>query len=396
MDFNFSENQETVRELARGILDKEVSPDRVKSIEGTTDWFDRALWATLAEAGLLGLAVDEEYGGMGFGPSELAMLLIELGRSVAPVPALATLAYAGLPIAELGTDAQKRDWLTPMAAGELVLTAALVDTQTDDGRPGTTAEREGDGWKLTGSKVAVPSVNIARAVLVPALVSAPSGDAIGLFLVDPSADGFVATGGASSTGEPLFFVEMDGVRVEDADVLGGSPIDGESGLATLERVRQLAVATTCAAQLGISEKALEITASYVSDREQFGTAIGTFQAVQHRAADAFIDLNAMRWTTWRAINRLADGGDAGTYVSVAKYWCADGGARIATSCQHLHGGMGVDVDYPIHRYFLWSKNLELRFGAATPTLVDLGREIADSARAAVSASASVAASREVK
>ena len=104
----------------------------------------------------------------------------------------------------------------------------------------------------------------------------------------------------------------------------------------------------------------------------------------------------MRWTTWRAINRLADGGDAGTYVSVAKYWCADGGARIATSCQHLHGGMGVDVDYPIHRYFLWSKNLELRFGAATPTLVDLGREIADSARAAVSASASVAASREVK
>jgi alkylation response protein AidB-like acyl-CoA dehydrogenase len=129
-------------------------------------------------------------------------------------------------------------------------------------------------------------------------------------------------------------------------------------------------------QLGVSERALDMTARYVRERLQFGVPIGSFQAVQHRAADCYIDLEAMRWTTWRAVERVADGVPAARECAVAKFWAAEGGARIAAAAQHLHGGIGVDLDYPIHRFFLRSKALELALGGATPTLARLGRDLA--------------------
>jgi alkylation response protein AidB-like acyl-CoA dehydrogenase len=128
----------------------------------------------------------------------------------------------------------------------------------------------------------------------------------------------------------------------------------------------------------VSERALEITSGYVREREQFGVPIGSFQAVQHRSADGFIDLAAMRWTTWRAAWKLSEGLPAERETAVAKFWAADGGSRIANSAQHLHGGIGVDLDYPIHRYFVWSKALELTLGGATAHLVRLGRDMAQS------------------
>jgi alkylation response protein AidB-like acyl-CoA dehydrogenase len=131
-------------------------------------------------------------------------------------------------------------------------------------------------------------------------------------------------------------------------------------------------------QLGVSEKALEMTARYVRERVQFGVPIGSFQAVQHRLADCYIDLESMRWTAWRAVERIAAGLPSTRETAVAKFWCAEGGARIAAACQHLHGGIGVDLDYPIHRYFLRSKTLELALGGATPHLVRLGRDLATS------------------
>jgi alkylation response protein AidB-like acyl-CoA dehydrogenase len=131
-------------------------------------------------------------------------------------------------------------------------------------------------------------------------------------------------------------------------------------------------------QLGVSERALDMTARYVRERVQFGVPIGSFQAVQHRAADCYIDLEAMRWTTWRAALQVAEGHPSARECAVAKFWAAEGGARIAAACQHLHGGIGVDLDYPLHRYFLRSKALELALGGATPHLVRLGRDLAES------------------
>ncbi|MGB5081496.1 MAG: acyl-CoA dehydrogenase family protein, partial [Burkholderiales bacterium] len=132
----------------------------------------------------------------------------------------------------------------------------------------------------------------------------------------------------------------------------------------------------CAVQIGLCDKALRMTAAYTIERKQFDRAIATFQAVQQRAADAFIDLEAIRMTTWEAIYRLANGIPATEMVRIAKYWASDGGQRVVVASQHLHGGIGVDVDYPLHRYFCWAKQIELLLGSAPAQLAALGAVIA--------------------
>jgi alkylation response protein AidB-like acyl-CoA dehydrogenase len=129
-------------------------------------------------------------------------------------------------------------------------------------------------------------------------------------------------------------------------------------------------------QVGVSERALEITTAHLRERVQFGAPIGSFPAVQQRAADCWIDLQALRWTAWRAAWLLAEGRPALREAAVAKFWAAEAGSRIANAAQHLHGGLGVDIEYPIHRHFLWSKALELALGGAAPQLARLGRELA--------------------
>jgi alkylation response protein AidB-like acyl-CoA dehydrogenase len=168
-------------------------------------------------------------------------------------------------------------------------------------------------------------------------------------------------------------MRLAGARVAASELLGGDP---RSGARMLRWLHDRATVAVCATQVGVCERAIEITAGYARERVQFGVPIGSFQAVQHRMADCLIDLESMRWTAWRAISRLARGLPAEREAAVAKFWAAEGGSRIASASQHLHGGMGVDLDYPIHRYFLWSKSLELELGAATAQLVRLGGDLA--------------------
>ncbi len=364
MDFRLSDDQTAVRDLARGILEKEVTVDRLKGLERERSWHDPALEATLAEAGLLGLVVPADHGGMGLGLAEACIFLEEIGRVAAPGPFLSTLVGA-LALARDGSPAQQADWLPAVASGEAAIAVGLVDAGSSDPvRPATTAARNGSGWVLTGEKRWVPAVDRSRRVLVPAR----AGAATRVFAVDPSAAGVTAERFVLSHGEPVWTLRLAGAHVDDADVLPGA--EAARGL------HESAVVAHCAMQLGVSERALDMTARYVRERVQFGVPIGSFQAVQHRAADAYIDLAAMRWTAWRAIERVADGVAAARECAVAKFWAADGGARIAASAQHLHGGIGVDLDYPIHRYFLRSKALELALGGATAQLVRLGRDLA--------------------
>ncbi len=370
MDFGFSEEQDSIRELAREILEKELTPERLKEVEATDDWFDEDLWGQLAEANLLGLAVPEALGGMGMGFAELCILLEELGRTTAPVPALATLVLGGLPIAAFGSETQQKEWLPRLAAGELILTAALLDAESGDRDvPATRSRREGNEVLLDGVKRLVPYAGRADLLLVPAA----GEDDVGVFLLDPRAAGVELVGQVISTGEPLFELRLAGARVPADARLGGADADSA---AIVRWLRERALVAVSALQVGVSSQALRSTAEYVREREQFGVPIGSFQAVQHRCADSFVDLEAMRWTTWRAAWRLARGLPAAREAAVAKFWAADGGSRIADAARHLHGGVGSDVDYPVHRYFLWSKSLELCLGSATSQLVALGSEMA--------------------
>ncbi len=373
MDFAFTEEQETVRALAREILDKEATLDQVKEAEQTPECIDEALWSKLAEANLLGIAVPEEHGGMGMGLAELCCLLEETGRRVAPVPVFETLVLGALPIARFGSEAQKAAWLPRVAAGDAVLTAALQDAGSQDlARPATTARAAGDGFSLSGSKRFVPAARRADRVLVPATESGVAS----IFLVDPRGPGVTLAGGRTSTGAPLYEMSLQEAPAERLDGTGAA---ADGALAWLEA---LALVATAALQTGVSDEALQITARFASERQQFGVPIGSFQAVQHRAADGFIDLQALRWCTWRAAFLLDAERPALRAARVAKYWAANAGSRIADACVHLHGGMGSDTDYPIQRYFLWSRALELSLGSATPQLVELGRDLAAHGREA--------------
>jgi alkylation response protein AidB-like acyl-CoA dehydrogenase len=370
MDFRFSDEQLSIRDLARGILEKEVTAERLKRVEREPDWFDAPLWATLAEAGLLGLAVPEGQGGMGFGLEEVCIFLHEIGRAVAPVPILPALVLGGLPIREFGSAAQKQEWLPALVAGKAILTAALLDAGASDVKIAPThARRAAGAWVLDGRKEFVPAAGLASRILVPA----STDDGVGVFLVDPEAAGIALTRQETSTGEPVFALALDTVRVPDGDLLGGDP---RSGGRIAHWLHERALVALAATQVGVSERALEITSRYVSERHQFGVPIGSFQAVQHRSADGYIDLQAMRWVTWRAVWKLARGLPGAREAAVAKFWVGEGGSRIANSAQHLHGGIGVDVDYPIHRYFLWSKALEIGLGPASAHLARLGADMA--------------------
>jgi 3-oxocholest-4-en-26-oyl-CoA dehydrogenase beta subunit len=275
-----------------------------------------------------------------------------------------------LPIAEFGTDAQRTAWLPGVAAGTTILTAGLIEDAHDDPlTPRTTARRDGDRWTLDGVKTCVPAGEQAARIVVPA---SPGKGSAGLFLVDPKAPGVTVERQILTNAEPHAKVTLRGVRVGAGDVLG----DPTAGTAMVEWLFERATAAYCAVQVGVCDRALRMTAAYTTERKQFDRAIATFQAVQQRAADAFIDVEIIRMATWEAIYRLANGIPATEMVRIAKYWASEGGQRVAVAAQHLHGGIGVDVDYPLHRYFIWAKHVELILGSAPVQLAKLGAELA--------------------
>ncbi|MBM4266180.1 MAG: acyl-CoA dehydrogenase [Deltaproteobacteria bacterium] len=366
MDFSLTEDQNAIRDLARSILEDRATDERVKQLAADPEWYDLDLWRDLARASLLGVALPEEHGGGGFGLLELCLVCEEAGRRIAPLPLLPTLVLGALPIAEFGSPAQKRAFLPDVVSGELFLTAALTEIGgTDPSRPRTTARRSGSGWVLDGEKACVPAADRAARIVVPA--QADDG-AVAVFLVDPKATGVGLSRETTTNGEPQFGLALRGVQVGDDDVLG----DPRAGAGIARWIETRGLVAICALQLGIADGALRRTAAYVSERKQFDRAIGTFQAVQMRAADAFIDVEAIRSTLYQAVWAVAEERDAARAVEVAKWWACRAGHRVAHAAQHLHGGIGADLEYPIHRFFLWAKQNEYALGGASPHLARLG------------------------
>lgn len=370
MDFGFSEEQTALRDLAKQIFENHCSHEKLKVIEREADCFARDAWAELAKSSLLGVAIPEACGGSGLGFTELALLLEQVGAAVAPVPAWATLVVGALPVAEFGTAAQQQRLLGPVTKGTGFLTAALTELPAEDPlTPATRAVRDGIGWRLDGVKDCVPAVHLGATMLVPARTG---DETVGVFLVAPDAPGVEVARQIATNKEVLAEVRLTGVRVGADDVLG-DPTRGRSIVAWL---LPRALTALCAIELGVVERALRITAQYAVERRQFDRPIGSFQAVHQRAGDAFIDVESIRLTTWRAVWRLEQGLPVDDEVAIAKFLAGEAGHRVVYAAQHLHGGIGVDVDYPVHRYYLWSRALELTLGSASRHLARLGSAIA--------------------
>lgn len=369
MDFSFTEDQNSIRDLVKQVLGDIVTSESLKALSKEGKWFHERAWKQLADSEMLGLAIPEEFGGAGMGLTELCLLLQQVGRTVAPIPALSTLVSAALPLAEFGTPEQKGRFLGGIAQGRTIIAAALVDLGSRDPmKPSAVARPEGHGWRVTGRFSNVAYADLADRIIVPARVD---DGAVLVLLVDPKAEGVRLGDQRGTNGEPLWLLELDDVPVSSGDVLG-TVDNGEQVLRYLVDRTSLGI---CAIELGIAEQALFMTARYSGERKQFGVPIGTFQGVTQRVGDAYIDVQAIRSSMWQACWRLDQGLDADKELAVAKFWASEAGARVVAAAQHVHGGMGFDRDYPLYRYFMTSKLLEFTLGGTHENLTRLAKLI---------------------
>ncbi len=372
MHFKFTEDQNAIRDLAAQIFADRASDEFLLNFSRSGETYDDQLWQTLAEQGLLGIAVPEEAGGTGLGLIELGLLLEEQGRRVAPVPLYGSLVLGGLPIAHFGSAAQQQRWLEPMAAGQVRLSAAIAELGMNAALA-TTVEAAGqaDGWVLNGQKAMVPDGAVADFILVP--VSDPDGQS-SVVVVDTSADGVSLTPvSIGISGDRAGQLELHNVHVGSDDVLG-APGQGEEIMDWLE---QRANIGHCALQVGVTDAAMRRTADFLGERKQFGVPLGSFQALAMRMADSYIDVEGIRSTYWLALWRLSENLDARAEVRAAKWWACDAAHRVVCSAQHLHGGMGADVEYPIHRFYLLAKQISYSLGNAGNQLEKLGALLAE-------------------
>jgi alkylation response protein AidB-like acyl-CoA dehydrogenase len=371
MDFSLTETQQDVQKLAQKILADHSANDYLAKVDVEYDHFDPTLWQALATAGLLGLAIDEAFGGMAYGFETLCLLVEEVGRSAAAVPAIPVLVNAALVLQQFGSEEQQARLLPGVADGSHLLSAAMVEPDNENAaRPASRASQAPDSsWLVSGVKHCVPLANRARRVLL----SARSEQGLVVFLLDPGAEAVLLSRQQVTAGEPQYRLQFDQVAIAARDVVAV----GERAETLVSLQLQQSRAAICAMTVGLTDRMMRMTAQYTSQREQFGRPIATFQAVAHRAADCYIDIECLRLVTQQAVALLQQGGDAREAVQVAKIWCGDVAHRLSQSAQHLHGGIGVDRDYPLFRYCLWARQLELSLGGSAMLKAELGVAIAE-------------------
>lgn len=381
MKFSLNDSQAQIRELANKILQEQVTEERLRELDKRElgQRFDREIWQQLATAGLLGIAIDEAYGGMGFDFFSLSLLLEEVGRSVAAVPAATSLAGAAAVIQAFGSETQKQRFLPAVAAGDSVLTVALSEAMSGSNTAPltTSAVADGEAYKVSGVKHYVPYAEHADVIVVSANVAA--GENI-LVLVDPKQAGVNLVAINTTNAEPQSIVEMTDVVISAANVLAVSNAADQA----IQYAANCMITAYCSIQTGATDAATRMTAKYTGERKQFNQPIAAFQAVAQRAADAYIDVECLRLCTQQAACLLSDEGldidgqrainDA---VSIAKVWAGDAGHRVSYSAQHLHGGTGVDREYPLWRFCLLLRQMEFVMGCTQQHLNDLGDRIAE-------------------
>ena len=362
MDFTKTEASNDLSGLVATIVEAICTPQHQKGLDALDQRLDTMLWSKLIDADVLSTAAPESVGGGGFGVLEQTAILTALGRQIAAVPYLESVVLAGGALAHFGSPALQQDWAVPAVAGEKIVTVAL---DGEFGQAPVKATAAGDGFRLTGTRTQVPFGPVADAFLVPA--DTDSGTKV--FLVPAGHVGVTVTAlqttGQNSAGE----LDLHGVDLSAEHLVG----DGDA-LAWLSTRRALGLT---AYQLGVLERSLELTAEYARTREQFERPIGSFQAVSQRLADAYIDIKGLRLTLEQASWRLSEDLPADTEVATAAFWAADAGHRVAHTTVHVHGGVGIDMDHQVHRYFITAKQIEFALGGATSRLLIIGRDLAD-------------------
>jgi alkylation response protein AidB-like acyl-CoA dehydrogenase len=372
MDLALSAEQELIRATAREFVEREIVPH-------ARDWdrdeeMDRGIVASLAEVGYLGAALPEAYGGMGLDTVSYSLVTEELGRADSSVRGIVSVnvGLVGKTIARWGSEEQKREWLPRLSSGEALGCYALTEpgAGSDPAGLATRAERDGDGWTISGSKIFITLGTWAGL----ALVFARSGEGITCFLVPTDVEGFSAQPlkgklglRAQDTGE----LSLDGVRVPAENVLGAEGEGMKVALSALDNGR-ISLAAGC---VGIAQGCLEACLSYAGDRRQFGRSIASFQLVQELLAEIAVETEAARLLTWRAA-LAADSGQRHTLESsIAKYYASEAAVRAANAAVQIHGGYGYVDEYPVGKYLRDARVTTLYEGTSQIQKLIIGRAL---------------------
>jgi acyl-CoA dehydrogenase len=356
-----TEDQELLAKVAADFVREHSPVSRVRELRDANDpdGFSRKLWKEMAELGWLGIPYPESLGGAELGLAELAVVLEALGRVLAPEPFLSTVLLGGQALLRGGSEAQQNAWLPKLVKGEAVLTLAYQEpaSRYDLRRVDTRAERTREGWRLSGEKIQVLDGHVADAILVSARTDGAGDDAegIGLFLVTAGAEGLEVERQSRIDSRNASLLRLRGVAAEE--VAGGAEL--------LERVVDLATAGLCAEMLGSMSEIFDVTLGYLRTREQFGTAIGSFQALKHRAAQVFIEIELARSAVMAATRALDEElEEASQLVSLAKARCSDAFVLVGNESIQMHGGIGMTDEYDMGFYLKRARVAEMTFGDA--------------------------------
>ena len=361
MDFSELPHQTEIRDSLDKILSKHCSQEGLKEYDSNFK-HDTNLLSLLSSNGYLGLGLNEKYGGSGEDLYDLGILFEQLGYHAAPLSLSGCLVDVAQTIQKFGNEESCNKILGSIIAGEIYTSAILEPSNQDPENPITTAKIEDDKLIITGAKYLSEITSMAKSILI----SASSNEGVLLVLVD--ADQVKLTKLSSTANSPLFKVELDSVRVHRGAIIH----EQGQGLEALRYLIQLNMVMRSYIALGVTEKMTSLIAGYTSEREQFGRVIGTFQAVSHRAADCFIELECLRLVNQQASINLNTNLDCENDALGAKIWAGNACHKISYSAQHLHGGMGVDKDYVLWRYCLLAKECELINGSASQNIDRLG------------------------
>jgi alkylation response protein AidB-like acyl-CoA dehydrogenase len=360
MDLGLSEEQELLKNSARDFLEKEVPETYVRQMEEDDKGYSPEVWKKMADLGWQGLMVPEDQGGAGFGFLDLVVLLEEFGRALVPGPFIPTM-VAATAIMEGGSDQQKNDILPRVASGDLIMTLAFTEPSARFDAEGVElkAEKGGDGYTLNGTKLFVPDAHVADQLVVAARTGGSGEQGLSLFLVDRASSGISTEVLKTIASDKQCEVKFENVKVPAANLIGAEG----AGWDILQRVIRKATCMEMAYLVGLAQQDFEISVNYAKERVQFGRPIGSFQAIQHKAADMVTDVDGARFIMYRAAWAVAENEpDADMQVSMAKAWVSDATRRVVAHGQQIHGGIGFTKDYKIQLFFRRQKRGELMWG----------------------------------
>ena len=374
MDFSLSDEQRQIQEATERLLADRYGSEARARYAATPEGYGREMWAAYAEQGLLGVPFAESLGGLGGGPLEVMLVMEAFGRALALEPYLATVVLGGGLLSRAGNEAQ-RALLARIAAGVLTLAVATLEPDSS-GAPcdvGTRARRSERGWVIDGAKTLVAHGGGADRLIIPARVGGErtDTDGIALFLLDAQAPGLSRHDYATQDGLRAADLVLNGVRADDADVLGPAGAGG----AALARVIDEGIAALCAEAVGAMSALQEMTLEYLKTRQQFGVAIGQFQALQHRAVEMFVVLEQARSMALYAALSVSDDRPAERRhaLCAAKAHIGRAARHIGQEAIQLHGGLGMTLDYAAGRYFRRLTMIDLTFGSQHDHISELAK-----------------------